>query len=179
MFSAYNWFEKPELFATVRATSLAWAGSGEKWVATGTGDEGTLTPVNRTLAAAELAGLKEQIDSAWEGRAFGGVITGTNLGDLRGWYHFTLNPKKTEARLAGLALDPALAGFPPLQNPALHLALLALLKEFPALEAIFLPFGEPSEEDFEDLWMLRLIQLEDGGGWLTHQKVSVKTDLLA
>jgi ribosomal protein L11 methyltransferase len=179
MFSAYSWFEKPELYAAVRAASLAWAGSGEKWAALRADAAETLAPVSRTLDPAELVGLKEQMDSAWEGHAFGGVICGTDLGDLRGWYHFTLNPEKTDARLTGLALDPALAAFPPLQNPALHLALLALLKELPALKAVFLPFGEPSEEDFKDLWMLRLRQVEDSGGWLTGQKVSVKTDLLA
>src|SRR5438270_7610108 len=138
MFSAYSWFAKPELYASVRATSLAWAGKDTKLVSLKT-DQDEVLPVSqkRSLEASELAGLKERMDKAWQSQEFGGFVSGANLTDLKGWFHFKLNQERTEARLEGLVLDPELADFPPLQNPALHLALIELLKELPGLQAVF------------------------------------------
>jgi ribosomal protein L11 methylase PrmA len=180
MFSAYSCFAKPELYASIRATTLAWAGAGTRTVFLKMGpDESLLQPQNRPLAAGELATLKGKMDSAWEGDDFGGFICGANLADLKGWCHFSLNPQKTEARLDSLVLDPALAEISPLQNPALHLALLALLKELPELQAIILPFGEISEPDRAALKMFWLAPGGEEGQWLTRQKFERKTDFMA
>lgn len=179
MFSAYSWFNKAELFAAVRAATLAWVGNGEKVVTWKTGAGDILKPEQRNLTPPELAGLKKQLETAWEDKNFGGFISGTNLSDLKGWYHFKLNVEKITANLENALLDPALADFPPLQNPALHLALIALLKEYPQLESISLPFGEICDLDREALKMFWLAPGDAEGHWLTRQEFQRKTDFLS
>lgn len=176
MFCAFSSFVKPELYASVRASFLDWAASGPRQVATAS--EGSLSPGQRTLDADELAWLKEAADRARENQAFGGFVCGVNLLDFKGWYNFELNPARTEARLTGLLVEPALAELPPRQNPALHMALLALLKEAPDLTAVYLPFGEFDAEDQADLRMLGLAPGDEEGQWLTNQIFTRKTNFL-
>lgn len=179
MFCAYSWFKKPELYASVRATSIEWAGTGQRQVfLVAATDEGPLSQEMRTLTATELIQLKEKSNSAWEGQDYGGFISGPTISDLKGWCHFQLNPEKTEARLDSLVLDPALPELPPLQSPALHLALLALLEEVPTLESIFLPFGEITDSDRAAMKMFGLAPTGEAGWWLTRQQFMRKTDFL-
>lgn len=179
MFCAFNRLEKPELYASLRTATLQWAGTGQRrvWLAAGP-DEGRMVPESGNLDATELARLKEESNNAREGQDFGGFISGNNLLDPKGWCNFKLNPARTEARLTGLVLDSTLAEVPPLQNPALHLALLALLKEMPGLEALILSFGEFSTEDQAALKMFGLAPAGEGGRWLTNQAFERKTDFM-
>lgn len=180
MFYAYSWFEKPELYASITATAIEWAGAGERQVFLENGqNEGHLSPEKRSLTATELGLMKERIDESRQRKSFGGFISGVALSDLKGWCHFELNPKMTQARLDYLLLEPAWPELPPLQNPALHLALLALLKEAPDLETISLPFGEITELDLAALKMFGLTPTDEAGWWLTRQSFWRKTDFLS
>ncbi len=102
MFNAYNWFLKPQLYASIRAATLDWAAAGSRLVFSKTGPgESEFQPHNRALFIGELAAFKGKMDSAWEGHEFGGFICGASLAGLKGWCHFSLNPEKTQARLLG------------------------------------------------------------------------------
>jgi ribosomal protein L11 methyltransferase len=179
MFCAYNWFEKPELYAAIRAASLEWAGAGERVIFMETGLENNHpAPQKRSLTANELSTVKNQLDAAWQATDFGGFISEAGLSGLKGLCHFKLNQEKTTARLDCLLLDLALSELSPLQNPALHLALLALLAEAPGLKTIFLPFGEFSEPDQAALKMFGLAPTDEAGWWLTKQSFLRKTDFI-
>lgn len=180
MFCAYSWFEKPELYAEIRETTLEWAGAGERVVMLDSAQAESLRPAEkRQLSVIELARLKKRLDEAWEGPAFGGYIGRPTLPDMKGLYHFKLDQEKTEARLDCLLLDLALSELPPLQNPALHLALLALLEHAPDLEAIFLPFGDVSDRDKAAMKMFFMAPTEEPGWWLTKQTFQRVTDFIA
>jgi ribosomal protein L11 methylase PrmA len=179
MFCAYNWFARPELYAAIRTAALDWAGAGERVVFLETGPTGTpRPPEKRALTGRELAYLKRSLDRAWRRETFGGFISGPTLLDQKGWCNFKLNAEKTEAQLDYLLLEENLAELPPLQNPALHLALLALLDEAPCLEAVYLPFGEISDLDQAALKMFGLVATEEAGWWLAGQKFQRQVDFL-
>ncbi len=180
MFYAYSWFGKPELYAFITATAIEWAGAGERHVFLENGqNKSHLSPEKRSLTAIELSLMKERIDESWQRKSFGGFICGAVLSDLKGWCHVELNPEMTRARLDCLLLDLAWPELPSLQNPALHLALLALLKEAPDLETIFLPFNEITELDLAALKMFGLAPTDEDGWWLTRQSFWRKTDFLS